>query len=217
MTDYAAARRAMVDTQVRPADVTRYGIIEALMWAPRERFVPAASRDVAYAELDVPLKGGRVLLAPRTFAKMVEAASIGPGDLVLDLAPGTGYSTAVLARLAVAVVAVEADDALAREAQSELEALEAMNAALSAGSPAEGDAPHGPYDVIFVNGGVEELPRGLTDQLKEGGRLVAIFVDGPVGRVKVITRTTDGFSERRAFDASAPVLEGFERVRAFEF
>ncbi|MEL6481300.1 MAG: rRNA adenine N-6-methyltransferase family protein [Pseudomonadota bacterium] len=217
MTDFAAARRAMVDTQVRPADVTRYGIIEALMWAPRERFVPAASRDIAYAELDVPVKPGRVLLEPRTFAKMLEAAAIGPNDLVLDLAPGTGYSTAVIARLAVAVVAVEADEALAKAAQADLEALEVMNAALSVGTPAEGDAPHGPYDVIFINGAVEALPSALTDQLKEGGRLVAIFADGPVGRVKVLTRAAGGLSERRAFDATAPVLEGFERTRAFEF
>ncbi|MEM7529964.1 MAG: protein-L-isoaspartate O-methyltransferase [Pseudomonadota bacterium] len=217
MSDFAAARRAMVDTQVRPADVTRYGIIEAMMWAPRERFVPTASRDIAYAELEVPVGSDRSLLAPRTFAKMLEAAAIGPADLVLDLAPATGYSTAVIARLAVAVVAIEPDKALAAQAQNELEALEVMNAALSVGSPAEGDAPHGPYDVIFLNGAVEDLPSALTDQLKEGGRLVAVFNDGPVGRVKVVTRAGSGLSERWAFDATAPLIGGFERSRAFEF
>ncbi|MEM6942603.1 MAG: protein-L-isoaspartate O-methyltransferase, partial [Pseudomonadota bacterium] len=217
MSDFDAARRAMVDTQVRPADVTRYGIIEAMMWAPRERFVPAAARDIAYAELEVPVAPGRALLEPRVFAKMLEAAQIGLGDLVLDLAPATGYSTVVLARLAVAVVAIEPDEALARQAQSEIEALEVLNAALSFGAAEEGDAAHGPYDVIFVNGAIEALPGTLTEQLKEGGRLVAVFQEGPVGRVKLVTRTSSGLSERWVFDATAPLLDGFARARAFEF
>ena len=99
----------------------------------------------------------------------------------------------------------------------ELEALEVMNAALSVGAPAKGDAPHGPYDVIFINGAVEAVPKDLTDQLKEGGRLVAIFNEGPVGRAMVVTRGGSGLSDRRVFDATAPLIEGFERNRAFEF
>ncbi|MEO0818935.1 MAG: protein-L-isoaspartate O-methyltransferase [Pseudomonadota bacterium] len=217
MIDFDAARRAMVDTQVRPSDVTRYQIIEALLWAPRERFVPAARRETAYADAEIALGGGRALLAPRTFAKMLEAARIGPGDLVLDLAPACGYSTAVIARLAEAVVAIEPDDTLRGTAQEMLDALEVVNAAVSAGDPSEGDAAHGPYDVIFVNGAVETLPVALSDQLKDGGRLVAIFAEGPVGRCRVLTRAGTAISERWVFDASAPVLPGFAKNEAFEF
>ena len=113
MTDFAAARQAMVDCQVRPSDVTRYAIIEAMLWAPRELFVAKARRDVAYAGADIELAPGRVLLEPRTLAKMLESANIGANDLVLDLAPGTGYSTAVIARMAEAVIAIEPDPKLA--------------------------------------------------------------------------------------------------------
>ena len=217
MTDFAAARRAMVDCQVRPADVTRYAIIEAMLWAPRERFVPKSRRDVAYAEAEIPLGQGRMLLAPRTFAKMLEAARIGQSDLVLDLAPATGYSTAVIARMAEAVVAIEPEESFRSAAQATLDALEVMNAAVTGGKPAEGDPAHGPYDVIFVNGGVEQVPAALTDQLKDGGRLVAIFMEGAAGRCKVLTRAGGALSERAVFDATAPVFEGFTRTRAFEF
>ncbi|MEM6677328.1 MAG: protein-L-isoaspartate O-methyltransferase [Pseudomonadota bacterium] len=217
MIDYEAARRAMVDTQVRPSDVTRYAIIEAMSWAPRERFVPAAQRDAAYADADVTIAEGRALPAPRTFAKLLETAAIGPEDLVLDVAPGTGYSTAVIARLAVAVVAVEPDPALARQAQSVLEALEVMNAAIETGAADVGDPAHGPYDVIFINGAIETLPDKMTEQLKIGGRLVAIFQEGPLGRARIVTRTAGGLSERAVFDATAPLIPGFEGRRAFEF
>ncbi|MGF1552043.1 MAG: protein-L-isoaspartate O-methyltransferase [Paracoccaceae bacterium] len=217
MTDFAALRRAMVDTQVRPSDVTRYAIIEAMSTVPRERFVPAAKRELAYAEIDVPLADGRVLVAPRTLAKMLEAARIDTDDLVLDLAPGTGYSTAVIARMAQAVVAVEPDDALRAQAQDALDALEVLNAAVSGGDPAEGDAAHGPYDVIFVAGAVERLPERLTDQLKDGGRLVFIEHEGRLGRCRVITRSGEALSRAWAFDADAPVLPGFERAHAFQF
>ncbi|MEM6490117.1 MAG: protein-L-isoaspartate O-methyltransferase [Pseudomonadota bacterium] len=217
MTDFDAARRAMVDSQVRPSDVTRYGIIEAMSSVPRERFVPAAKREIAYAELDVPLPGGRAMLAPRTLAKMLEAAAIDAGDLVLDLAPGTGYSTALIARLAEAVVAIEPADTLRATAQGALDTLEVLNAAVAGGDPTSGDAAHGPYDVIFVNGAVETLPAPLTDQLKDGGRLVAIFRDGPVGKCRVLTRAGEALSDRWVFDADAPLLPGFEKPKSFDF
>lgn len=217
MTDFAVARRVMVDNQVRPADVTSLAIIDAMLWVPRERFVPKARRDVAYAETEVEIAPGRVMLQPRTFAKMLEAVEIDPRGLVLDLAPGTGYSTAVIARLAEAVVAVEPDAVLARQAQSILVELEADNAVVAQGDPAAGDPAHGPYDVIFVNGAVEILPDGLVEQLKEGGRLVAVFRDGPVGKCRVLTRARHAVSRRFVFDADAPVLPGFERPVEFAF
>lgn len=217
MTDFAAARRAMVDCQVRPSDVTRYAIIDAMLWAPRELFVPRSWREVAYAGAEIPIGEGRVLLDPRTFSKMLEAADIDDQDLVLDLAPGTGYSTAIIARMAEAVVAIEPDEALAETAQKLMDRLEVVNAAVAVGDPTEGDAAHGPYDVIFVNGAVERLPETLTAQLKEGGRLVAIFSDGNVGQCKVLYRSGGAVSRRTMFDASAPVLAGFEKPVEFTF
>jgi protein-L-isoaspartate(D-aspartate) O-methyltransferase len=217
MTDFAAARRAMVDCQVRPSDVTRYAIIEAMLWAPRELFVPQARREVAYAGAEVELAPGRVLLEPRTLAKMIEAAQIGAHDLVLDLAPGSGYSTAVIARMAEAVIAIEPDPDLLDWAQRLLAELEVDNAVVSAGEPAAGDPAHGPFDVIFINGAVDQVPEALASQLKEGGRLVALFRDGAVSKCCVVTRVGAGMSRRFVFDASGPLLSGFEKTAEFVF
>jgi len=217
MTDFVAARQAMVDCQVRPSDVTQYAIIEAMMWAPRELFVTKAWRDVAYAGAEVEMAPGRMMLEPRTFAKMLETAAIGSDDLVLDLAPGTGISTAVIARMAEAVIAIEFDPELAERAQSLLANLEVDNAVVSLGDPAAGDATHGPFDVIFINGAIEIVPEVLVNQLKQGGRLVALFRQGGVGQCCVLTRAGAAVSRRYVFDADAPLLAGFERVLEFAF
>jgi protein-L-isoaspartate(D-aspartate) O-methyltransferase len=220
MTDFTSARQAMVDCQVRPSDVTNYAIIEAMLWAPREHFVAKSKRDIAYAGAEIELAPGRSLLEPRTFAKMLEAASIGSGDLVLDLAPGTGYSTAVIARMAEAVIGIEPDPDLAGTAQAILGDLEVDNAVISQGEPAAGDAAHGPYDVIFINGAVATIPEALGVQLKEGGRMVALFKQngvGHLGQCCILTRTGSDLSRRYIFDADAPMIEGFESVPEFAF
>jgi protein-L-isoaspartate(D-aspartate) O-methyltransferase len=207
----------MVDCQVRPSDVTRYSIIEAMLWAPRELFVAKALRDVAYAGAEIELAPGRIMLEPRTFAKMLETAAIGSNDLVLDLAPGTGYSTAVIAHMAEAVIAIEPDPELAERAQTLLAEIEVDNAVVSAGDPAAGDAAHGPFDVIIINGAVETLPEALVNQLKEGGRLVALFRHDGVGKCYVQIRAGAGVARRYVFDADAPVLAGFEKTAEFAF
>jgi len=217
MTDFAAARQAMVDNQVRPSDVTRYAIIEAMLWAPRELFVPKARRDVAYAGAEVELAPGRALLEPRTLAKMIEAARIGPQDLVLDLAPRSGYSSALIARMAEAVVAIEPDAELAAWAQTLLADVEADNVVVTFGDPAVGDPAHGPFDVIFINGVIDQVPDSLTAQLKQGGRLVALFRNGGVSQCCVLTRAGDGVSWRYIFDAGGPVLAEFEDSGEFAF
>lgn len=217
MTDYAVAREAMVDTQVRTSDVTRYSIIDAMLRVPRELFVPKARRDVAYAEAEIPLAPGRAMPTARTLAKMLDAAEIRRSDLVLELAPGTGYSTALIARMAAAVVAIEPDEGLAAQATEALQRLEAINAVITHGDPTAGDPPHGPYDVIFVNGAVERVPEALTDQLKDGGRLVAIFLERGVGQCRVVLRVGDTLATRYAFDATAPLVPGFEAKRVFAF
>lgn len=217
MTDFATAREAMVDTQVRTSDVTRYSIIEAMLRVPREIFVPKARREVAYAEAEIPLAAGRAMPTARTLAKMLDAAEVGRGDLVLEIAPGTGYSTALIAGMAAAVVAIEPDEGLAGQATEALQRLEAINAVVTHGDPTAGDPAHGPYDVIFVNGAVEHIPQALTDQLKDGGRLVAIFLERGLGQCRVVLRVGDTLATRYAFDATAPLIPGFETKRVFAF
>lgn len=217
MIDYQAAREAMVDCQVRPSDVTSFSIIEAMLWAPRERFVPKARRDVAYAGEHVRVGDDRWALDPRVFAKMLDAAQISDGDVVLDLACGLGYSTAVIARLAAAVVAVEDDAARVSHAAAVLAELGVDNAVAQEGALIEGAATEGPYDVIFINGGVEQAPKALLEQLRDGGRLVAIWQDGALGQCRVVLRSGDVFSTRRVFDATAPLLPGFDAPRGFSF
>lgn len=217
MNDFTAERHAMVDCQVRPSDVTNYAIIDSMLWVPRERFVPKSQKPVAYSEAEIRLSDARTMMPARTFAKMLEQTGVGPDDLVLDLAPGCGYSCAVFSRLCAAVVAIESDAGLVKAGTETLEALEIDNVVLTEGNPAEGDAAHGPFDVIFVNGGVETIPDSLIDQLKVGGRLVAIFIDGALGQCRVMVRTEAARSTRYAFDAWAPVLQGFEKERSFAF
>jgi protein-L-isoaspartate(D-aspartate) O-methyltransferase len=215
MIDYDAARRAMVDRQVRPSDVTRHAIVDAMLSTPRERFVPRAMREVAYADAAIPLGDGRALLEPRTFAKMLEAAAIGPDDLVLDVGCAYGYSAVVAARMAAAVVAVEADEAMARQAADLAGQLEAHNLVVEQAALAEGAAAAGPYDVILVEGGLAVEPATLLAQLKDGGRLVGIWMDDVFGHCRLWTRAGGAVSRRRLFDAAAPVLPGFDSAETF--
>ncbi len=217
MTDYAALREIMVDRQVRTADVTLYPIIAAMLDVPREAFVPEALRPVAYLGEHVPLAPGRVLLDPRVFAKLLDALNVGPGDLVLDVGCGYGYSTAVLARMAEAVVAVESEAAMAAEAEALLSAQGVDTVVVHCGPLAEGVAAHGPFDVILIEGAIEVLPPALEAQLKPGGRIAAVFVDGARGQARLGLRTETGIAWRRIFDATAPVLPGFAAAKEFEF
>jgi protein-L-isoaspartate(D-aspartate) O-methyltransferase len=217
MIDFAAAREAMVDRQVRTADVTRYPIIDAMLTVPREDFVPEALRPVAYLGEHVPLGPDRVLLDPRVFAKLLEALDPGPSDLVLDVGCALGYSAAVLARMAEAVVALEEDPEMAREAEALLASHGIDNAVVQAGPLAGGVPEHGPFDAMILEGAIEVLPPALAGQLKPGGRVAAIFVHGAGGDARLGVQADAGITWRRIFDASAPVLPGFAATKAFEF
>lgn len=215
MTDFSTRRTMMVDTQVRPSDVTKFPIIDAMLQVAREDFVPAAQREAAYVGENISLGQGRVLLEPRSLAKMLDALAIDGSELVLDVGCGLGYSTAVIARMAQAVVAVEQDEDMAREAQDALVAAGADNAVVHEGALNAGAPQHGPYDVIVLQGGVGAMPAQLTDQLKEGGRIAALFMEGALGEVRVGHKRAGKISWRLAFNASAPVLPGFEKVPTF--
>jgi protein-L-isoaspartate(D-aspartate) O-methyltransferase len=215
MSDYATRRITMVDTQVRPSDVTKFPIIAAMLAVPREVYVPAEQREAAYAGQNVQLAAGRVVLDPRTLAKLLDALDIQPTELVLDLGCGLGYSTAVIARLAEAVVAVEEDEALAAEAQRTLSAEGVDNAAVITGPLVAGAPKHAPYDVITLEGAVETLPEPLIAQLKEGGRIGALFMQGALGVVRVGYKIDGAVTWRFAFNAAAPVLPGFAAKPVF--
>lgn len=205
----------MVDTQVRPSDVTKFPVIDAMLSVPREAFVPDERREAAYVGENLDLGDGRVVLEPRTLAKMLDALDIQGDELVLDIGAGLGYSAAVIARMAEAVVAVEENEAWTEEAQDALVEAGADNVALHVGALSEGAAQHGPYDVICIEGAVEHLPEGLTDQLKDGGRMAVLFVEGALGVVRIGYKIDGRMNWRFAFNAGAPVLPGFERHAAF--
>lgn len=215
MTDFAARRTTMVDTQVRPADVTKFPIIDAMLSVPREEFVPDALREAAYVGENLELAAARVVLEPRTLAKMLDALDVQSDELVLDIGSAFGYSSAVIARIAQAVVALESDSEMAQEAQAALGNLDIDNVVVQQGELAEGAAQHGPYDAIMIEGGVEELPAAIIEQLKDGGRIACLFMSGALGVVRVghkIGGHVDWWDE---FNATAPVLAGFERKVAF--
>jgi protein-L-isoaspartate(D-aspartate) O-methyltransferase len=215
MTDFASRRVMMVDTQVRPSDVTKFPIIDAMLSVPREVYVPDDRREAAYVGENLPLGGGRVLLEARTLAKLLDALDLRPGEMVLDLGCGLGYSAAVMARLVGTVVAIEEDERLAADAQRLLSEEGVDNALVVAGSLAAGAAEHAPYDAITIQGGVEVVPDALIAQLRDGGRIGAIFMDGQLGTAKIGHKSGERVSWRPVFNAAAPVLDGFRMARAF--
>jgi protein-L-isoaspartate(D-aspartate) O-methyltransferase len=218
MSDFAAARRMMVDGQLRTSDVSDRRIIAAMLELPRERFVAQDSAALAYLDFDAPMDGGgRRLLKPMLLARMIQAAAIGPQARVLDVGCGTGYSSAVLARLAQTVVALEEDAALAERARGNLNAAGASNVEVVTGAFPQGWPSLAPYDAILLNGAAEVVPQGLLGQLRDGGRLVAVVGRGPDSKVLQYLAIAGQVSAVPVFDAAAPPLPGFAQPTAFVF
>ncbi|MDP2621023.1 MAG: protein-L-isoaspartate O-methyltransferase [Hyphomicrobiales bacterium] len=223
MEDFEQARTRMVIAQVQPNDVSDPRLLAALLEIPRERFVPASRRAIAYIDEDVLLKPAdgrnpaRYLMEPMPFAKLVQLADILPADLVLDIGCGTGYSSAVLSRLADSVVALECDEELAAAANETLPELEIGNVAVVTGPLNQGYPEEGPYDAIVLNGAVSQVPEALFEQLKEGGRLVAILVEEGRSQAWLFTRHGGRATGRPASNASAKPLPGFAREEGFVF
>lgn len=222
MADVALQRKNMVESQVRPNDVTDRRIINAMLNVPREAFLPTALKPIAYIDETLPLvkaadgAPARGLMAPRVFAKLVQLAEVSESDIVLDVGGLTGYSAAVIARLAQTVVVLESDPALAETATKALEDLGVDNAAVVTGDLEVGYPSEGPYDAIIVEGTVDAMPPGLLDQLKDGGRLVAIESGIPSEGV-IWRRMGRTFDRRIAFEAAAPIVPGFQKNREFVF
>ena len=216
--DYAAARHAMLENQVRANKVTDAKVIHAIDAIPREAFVADAIKGVAYVDEDLNLGNGRYLMEPMVLARLMQSAEIGDDDTVLDIGCATGYSTAVLARVAKAVVAVESDAEMAKQASDILTGLGIDNAAVIAGALDAGMAEQGPFDAIFVGGAVADVPETLVEQLADDGRLVAVVLDDKgLGRATLYRRNAGSVTQTVLFDASVPALPGFEKTQSFVF
>jgi len=215
MADYALRRRMMVDTQVRPSDVTKFPIIDAMLTIPRERFVPDAAREAAYAGEHIPLPNGRVILDARVLAKTLDALTLTGDELVLDIAGGLGYGAAVISRMTEAVVLLEDDPDLADEAQQSLSDIGMDNVIVQTGNLLDGAKEHGPYDIILIEGGVEDVPDAVLDQLKEGGRIACLFMEHQLGSLRIGHKIDGQISWRFAFNAGAPVITAFKKQAIF--
>jgi protein-L-isoaspartate(D-aspartate) O-methyltransferase len=213
--NFAAMRSAMIASQLRTVGVNDQRVLAALETVARERFVPEARAASAYVDTAIPLGDGRALNTPLASARLVNEAKIMPSDHVLLIGAATGYLAAVLNQLAASVVAVESDAALCAVATRELAGLDRVilsGAALTEGAPAQA-----PYDVIVIDGAVEQLPQALIDQLKPGGRIATGHIDNGVTRLAVGHKSAGGFGLTAFADAACVVLTDFAKPKVFAF
>jgi protein-L-isoaspartate(D-aspartate) O-methyltransferase len=216
MTDFAAARRMMVDGQVRTADVTDLRLLAAMDTVPRERFAAAGKAELSYLDQDLPAgAAGRCLLKPMVLAKLIQMADVAPTDHVLDVGCATGYSSALLGQLARTVVALEENPALAEAAHRALG--DQPNVKVVRGPLIDGWPTDGPYDAILLQGATEVIPQSLLRLLKDGGRLACVYGAGPQRKAMLYLNTEGEISGRPVFDAAASVLPGFRKEPGFVF
>ena len=215
MTDYKTRRKIMVDTQIRPSDVTKFPVIDAFLSVPREKFVPDGKREAAYIGENFQIGQSRIILEPRTLAKLLDALDIHNDELVLDIGSGLGYSSAIISLIAQVVIALEDDSSLASEAEEILSEIGVDNVVVQIGKLEDGAPEHGPYDVIILQGGVGDIPGSILNQLKNGGRIGAIFIEEGLGTAKIGFKLNNKISWRYSFNATAPILPGFSKQKDF--
>ena len=213
-TDFETARIAMVDCQIRPADVTHYNIIEAMLKVPREVFFPEKLREIAYTGEHIQVKNDRYALDPRITAKILNLININESDLVLNVAGCYGYMANILSYFAQAVVMIEESE-LAKEAERILGEQSIDNVIVKACPLVEGAGDYGPYDAVVIEGGITFVPDAIINQLKLGGRIVAIFMNGSVGECQLGFRSSDGINWRFGFNAAVPLLNDFRNETEF--
>ncbi len=216
---FAKARRNMVDSQILPNRVTDENVVDAMSAMPREVFLPTARQALAYADETVLIEDGRHLMQPMVLARLLDIAEIGPKDVAMAVGCATGYGVAVLARLVDTVIAVESDASMRAKAERNLAQLGIDNVAVVDGKLPEGYPKDAPYDLIYLDGAVPEVPESIANQLSDGGRLVCVVMQPgkPVGRGVIVTRFGNAISVREVFDAVEPLLPGFEKETAFSF
>lgn len=218
MVDFATVRMNMVESQLRTNKVTDQRVLEGFETVPRERFVPEHLKSLAYIDEDLRVGDGRYMMEPMVMARLMDAGDLSPSDVVLVVGAGTGYALAILGRIVATVVGLESDAGLAKQAETRLDELGVDNAVVIQGDMTKGYAKQGPYDVILINGAVGEVPKTLTDQLTDGGRLLAVVREGAgPGRATLLERWGEALGRRTLFDANTPILKGFERQEGFVF
>lgn len=218
MSGYEAARANMIERQLRPNKVTDERLIDAFASIRRETFVPERLRAIAYSDTDLPLGDGRHLMAPMVAARLLQAAEIKRGDNALVIGAGVCYEAAVAALMCRGVVAIESNPELARQGRAALVEHRLATVNVIEDTQAQSSRVRPAYDVVFFGGAVAEIPAGISAQLAEGGRLVAVVKpqSGP-GRATIVTRTGGVLATRVMFDAATPLLPGFAKEPAFTF
>jgi protein-L-isoaspartate(D-aspartate) O-methyltransferase len=218
MSDHEAARRRMVENQLRPSRIAEPRLLEAMGALPRELFVPKPLRGVAYADEDIPLGRDRFLIEPLALAKLVQAARVRPGDVALVIGDATGYAGAVVSRLAATVfLLLPAGAPAAGQVEALLNELGCENVVIQQGGVLEGLPEQAPFDVILLVGSVEAVPETLAAQLAEGGRLSTVVQQRRNGRVTVVQRVGAAFGRTTPFDAAVPPLPDLPKAPVFEF
>ena len=219
MIDFAKARTAMIESQLQTSGVFNARVLEAFLKVPRELFVDKELRQFAYVDRELKLPGSakRFMGAPAPVARLIELAEIEPGDIVLDVACGTGYSTAIIAHLANSVVAIESNPDLVARANEILARLDIGNVAVIKAALAHGSPEEAPFDVIIIQGAIPEAPKALLDQLRVGGRLVALIGKGGGATAMIHVKNESGITTVPSFNASLPELDELARAPAFAF
>lgn len=218
--NFEQLRRNMVDGQIRTNDVTDLRLLDAILSVPRELFVPESRQELAYTDEDVEISVGdakRYVMKPIPLARLIQLADVRPGDTVLEAGAGSAYASAIMSRVAASVYALDADAGISGLAKDALSTAGCGNVVTVTGALANGYASKAPYDVIFVNGAVDEVPANLFDQLKEDGRLVAVEGYGNAGVAKLYTKHDGHVAGRKVFNASVKPLPGLRKEPEFVF